>query len=109
TRLVRQLLTETLVLALLGGAAGVLAAQAGGSILGSLFLPADASTSVVADRRTLLVTIVATIGAALLTGIAPVSHALRYRLASTLSGAGRRAGESRPRARMLLLLLQATL
>jgi predicted permease len=109
TRLMRQLLTESLVLAALGGALGLATAQWGGGVLRALFLPPDFATTAFTDKRTLVVAFVATIAAAFLTGIAPLSQALRYQLASTLNAGSRDAGGRSSTLRTSLLLFQATL
>src|SRR5436190_5656814 len=54
SRLLSQLLTESLLLALLGGMAGLLIAQWGGKILRSQFLKNDVPVAVMQDSRTLL-------------------------------------------------------
>jgi predicted permease len=108
-RLMRQLITESLVLATLGGLVGLAIAQWGGAVVRVFFLPPDFATSTLTDTRTLAVAIVSTIGAALLTGITPLSQASRHGLALTLNAAGR-AASSRPSAlRAGLLIFQATL
>ena len=108
-RLVRQSLSESLLLALMGGVLGVLLAQWGGASLRALFLPGERATSVVTDGRTLVVAFVATVAAALLTGLAPVLHSLRGDVARSL-GSGARDGGTQPiRARTALLVLQAML
>jgi len=108
SRLVRQLLTESLVLAALGGIVGVAAAQWGGAVLRALFLP-DEPAGVVTDTRTLGVALVATLGAALLTGIVPAVAASRADLARSLAAASRDAGAVRSRTRTMLLVFQAAL
>jgi len=108
-RLIRQLLTETLILAALGGAIGLAVAQWGAAVLRASFLPADVPTRVLTDGRTLAVTLVTTIVTALLTGLAPAAYAVRSNLSQTLGAAGREAGARRSRTRTVLLVLQATL
>jgi predicted permease len=107
-RLIRQLLTESLVLAALGGIVGLAAAQWGGAILRALFLP-DEPAGVVTDGRTLGVALAATLGAALLTGIVPAVAASRSDLARALGAASRDAGAARSRTRTVLLVFQAAL
>ncbi|HVT38648.1 MAG TPA: ADOP family duplicated permease [Gemmatimonadaceae bacterium] len=108
-RLVGQLAIESLLLAALGGALGLGVAQWGGAAVRTLFLPGDAGTVVLSDQRTLVLTLVATLGAALLTGLAPAGQALRSDLARSLNAVGRDAGAHRSRVRMGLVLFQATL
>jgi len=107
-RLIRQLLTESLVLASLGGIVGLAAAQWGGTILRALFLP-DEPAGVVTDARTLGVALVATLGAAVLTGIVPALTASHSDLARSLTAASRDAGAARSRLRTTLLVFQAAL
>ena len=107
-RLIRQLLTESLVLATLGGIVGLAAAQWGGAVLRVLFLP-DQPAGVITDARTLSVALVATLGAALLTGIIPALIGSRSDLARSLTGASRDSGAARSRARTALLVFQAAL
>jgi len=109
SRLVRQLITESLVLAVLGGIGGLAVAQWGGSLIRALFLPADAATPVLADARTVAITLLATVTAALVTGLAPALHALRSDLARALGAGGRDTDARASRTRTLLLTFQATL
>ena len=108
-RLIRQLLTETLVLAALGGLAGLGAAHWGAAMLRASFLSADVATGVLTDGRTLAVALVAVLITALLTGVAPATYAVRSNLSQTLGTGGREAGARRARTRTALLVLQATL
>ena len=108
-RLARQLITESLVFALLGGAAGLAIAQWGGGVVRALGLPNGTEGAVFADARTVGITVVVTFGAALLTGLAPASEAWRYDLARSLNAGGRDAGVRRSPLRVALLVLQATL
>jgi len=108
-RLVRQLLTESLVLAALGGLVGVATAQWGTAAVRAFFLPKGLTTSVFTDTRTLLVALAATLIAAILTGVAPAIRALRSDLTNALGAGGREAGARPSHARTMLLVFQATL
>ncbi|HZA80608.1 MAG TPA: ABC transporter permease, partial [Actinomycetes bacterium] len=88
-RLVRQLLTESLVLALIGGTVGVLAARWG--ISGLLAMVPDGLPSfgeVGLDRRVLLFSLAITIGAGLVFGAVPARYGTRGQLADALQGRG---------------------
>ena len=108
-RLFQQLLTESLVLAILGGVLGLALAQWAGGLLRALFLPPDFTAGVITDDRTLVVTLGLTFVTALLTGIAPLFDASRASLSPMLVGAGRDTGLRSSRSRSALLVLQATL
>ena len=73
SRLVRQLLTESLVIAALGGALGLLVAKAGADLFGQIKIPADIPVviDVRLDPRVLLFTIFASVASALVFGLAP--------------------------------------
>jgi putative ABC transport system permease protein len=94
SRLVRQLLTENLVLSILGGAAGLLLARVAIGALVSAVpggLPAFGRVGI--DRTVLAFSAIVTVGAGALFGLAPAIHATRTRLTETLgirSGDGRR-------------------
>jgi predicted permease len=108
-RLVRQLVTESLALAALGGAVGLAVAQWGGAVIRALFLPNDVATSIFTDVRSLIVTLLVTAAAAMITGLAPALQAVRYDLAGSLNAARRDAGARASRLRTGLLVFQATL
>jgi putative ABC transport system permease protein len=108
-RLVRQLLTESLVLAVLGGLIGVATAQWGTAAVRAFFLPKELTMSVFTDSRTLVVALVATLVAAILTGIAPAVKAVRSDLTNALGAGAREAGARPSPARTALLVFQATL
>ncbi|HVT40100.1 MAG TPA: ABC transporter permease [Gemmatimonadaceae bacterium] len=108
-RLLSQLLTESVLLALLGGTAGVLVAQWGGSALRAAFLPGTAQSSVVGDTRTLLFAGAAALGAGLLTGLASILQWRRADLTSDLKAGAREGTFHRSRARAALLVLQGAL
>jgi putative ABC transport system permease protein len=108
-RLVRQLLTEAALLAVIGGAIGLAIAQWGGAAIRSAFLARDVGMAVAGDRRTLVVTLALTLVAALASGAAPVLHAARDDLSRMLVGAGRDTGLPTSRTRAVLLVMQAAL
>jgi len=91
-RIARQLLTESVLLGLLGGAAGALIAVQMLSLL-KIVLPSDTPrlTEVQLNWRVLAFTAVIAIAAGCLFGLAPVLQALRLRLRDTLDSAGRGA------------------
>jgi len=107
TRLIRQMLTETVLLAVAGGALGVaLASWTGNGILamvphGSDPLPLD----VAPDARVLGFTFIVSLATALLCGIAPALRATRLALSSSLKeGRGAISIASRtPLARTLIV------
>jgi predicted permease len=72
-RLIRQLLTESLVIAVLGGALGLLVAMAGADLFSQMRFPTDVPIvlDVRLDPRVLLFTILASVASALLFGLAP--------------------------------------
>jgi putative ABC transport system permease protein len=108
-RLVQQLLTETLLLAVLGGLTGLAVAQWGGSALRAFFLPVEEAGSVTADGRTLAFVVVVTLTVALLTGLAPALHGLRADVAGALKAGMRDSAYRSSRVRTGLLLFQAAL
>jgi putative ABC transport system permease protein len=95
SRVVRQLLTESVWLALLGGTLGVFLATEGLRLLKAA-LPADTPRLADAhiDWRVLAFTAGLTILTGLLFGLAPALHATRAALAQSLNAATRGAGVS---------------
>ena len=108
-RLAMQLLIESLLLALLGGAAGVLVAQWGGAVLRAELLSNTSGATVVTDPRTLLFAGVAALLAGLLTGLAPIFQTGRADLTRDLKAGTREGAVHRSRTRVALLLLQGAL
>ena len=111
-RLVRQLLTESLMLALVGGILGLLAAVWG---VRGLVLAAPASIprldAVGIDARVLGFTLCVTLLTGLLFGLVPALHAARPDLSGALSDGGRSgtAGVARHRVRRALVAAQVAL
>ena len=88
-RLVRQLLAESLVLALIGGTVGVLAARWGIAALVAMVpngLPAFGEVGL--DPRVLLFSLAITVGAGLVFGAVPARYGTRGQLADALQGRG---------------------
>ncbi len=88
TRLVRQLLTESMTLSLAGGAVGLLFAFGAGRML-NLFLPQVVYTirlDVSPDANVLLFTLAATVATGVLFGLAPALQASRLNLVTALRG-----------------------
>jgi len=108
-RLALQLLTESVLLAVLGGAAGVLVAQFGGAVLRAELLTTTSGTSVVTDPRTLLFAGAAALMAGLLTGLAPIFQTRRADLTQDLKAGEGEGAMHRSRMRVALLVLQGAL
>ena len=110
-RLVRQLLTENLLLAVLGGIAGALLAQWGSGALiaaGPRDIPRLAETTF--DWRVLLFAAAITLLTGLFTGIAPIFTAGRLDLVSALKDSSRSAtGRGGQRSRSALVVAEIAL
>jgi predicted permease len=112
-RIISQLLTESLVLAFLGGAAGILLAFWADHLLMAAYLPSDSQglkISTVPDLRILLFTIAVTLVTGLLFGLAPALQATRPDVAPTLKDqAGAVVGGGNSLLRKSLVAAQVTL
>ncbi len=108
-RLFGQLLTEGVILALLGGAAGVALAGWGGRVLSATFLPDTEPVSIVTDARTLWFSAVVALGVGVLTGMAPMAQLARTTLVADLKSGPREGAHRRSGLRAALLLLQSAL
>ena len=108
-RLLQQLLTESVLLAFLGGTAGLVVAQWGGRTLRALFLRAEDANAVLSDGRTLVFVAAATLTVAVSTGLAPIIHALRGDVTGALKAGAREGTYRRSRMRTALLLFQGVL
>jgi predicted permease len=106
TRVVGQLLSESLMLAVAGGAAGLLLARWGRDML-LTYLPVDQSLAVSLDRNVLLFTTVVTVTAAVVFGLAPAFQGARVDVAPVLKG-GWTSKSSRVPLNKLLVMFQVT-
>ena len=93
-RLVRQLLAESLVIALLGGGLGLLIAQAGADLFSQIRIPAEIPLALdfSLDPRALLFTFAASVASAILFGLAPALKTTRPELVSALKAGTGAAG-----------------
>jgi putative ABC transport system permease protein len=114
-RLVRQLLTESVVLALAGGALGVLLAAWGvaltaGSLPQSLARYIPGWENVAVDSRALLFTLGVSVLTGVVFGVAPALQATRTNFNDSLKDGGRTsAAHARSRLRNLLVVAEVTL
>ncbi|MFL5580323.1 MAG: ADOP family duplicated permease [Gemmatimonadaceae bacterium] len=108
-RLFRQLLTEGMVLAILGGVAALGVAVWGGNVLRAAFLPGTEHTAVVTDARTLLFAGAVALGVGLLIGLVPMAQAARGRPTADLKSGAREGTYQRKGLRTALLLLQCAM
>ena len=109
TRLVRQLLTETLLLAGLAAAAALLLAWWGGHALRSVLLPSIAWGGSPVHLRVLTFTAAVTFATVLLTGLVPALQAGATDVTRALKSGTREGGGRRSRLRTGLLVVQAAL
>jgi len=107
--LIRLLLAESLVLAALGGAAGLLMAVWAGGAARSLLIPGLPGDVPIVDPRVIGFTLLAITATALLTGIVPAYQASRADLTESLKSGGRGATAHGGRTRSALLVLQIAL
>jgi predicted permease len=120
-RLMRQWLTESTLLAIVGSALGLLVAQWGGAAIRSQVETTEqivsvltagrqgSSLEVLTDWRTLGVTAAIALVTAFLTGLAPALLSLRGDLAPTLRAGGRGLAGHGTRLRATLLVVQGAL
>jgi len=107
TRLVRQLVTESVVLAIAGGCAAFAVVQWGSAAVQQMILSEFAWPDTPIDARVFAFTSVATLLVGLVTGLIPALQGSAPDLARTLREGTRGSGLSRSRTRSVLLLIQA--
>jgi len=112
SRIIRQLLTESLLLSLVGGAAGILLGSWGSRLLVLMVSagPEAVPLNVPADVRVLAFTLAVSILSALLFGMAPALRASRLELTSSLrANKGAAAGMTRSGLGRLFIVVQVGL
>ena len=108
-RLLQQLLTESLVLAIVGCAAGLLGAWAAASAMPRVFAAAGEVDGVLTDARTLGFAAALSLLTALLAGLFPALQSRGGDLAGSLKAGYREAGYRRSRTSTGLLLAQTAM
>lgn len=111
-RIIRQMITESVLLAIIGGALGVLLARAGVELLVSLSgdnLPRTASVRV--DATVLLFTFVLALLTGLVFGLAPAFRTLKVNLIESLKEGVRGGGENtlKNRTRSVLVVAESAI
>ena len=109
SRLIAQFLIEGLLIALVGGAAGLLVAQLSGAAIRSLLLQQGSTFDLTDDWRTIGVAFACAIGCTLLTALGPSLKATRTDLASMLKSGQREGFRDRSRTGAALVVLQVSL
>ena len=108
-RLVRQLLTESLVIAIVGGALGLLLAQAGADRFSQIRVPIDVPLmiDIKLDPLVLLFALAVSIASAVLFGLAPALQSTKTDLVPALKSTGVGPGQRRRfRGRNALVMAQ---
>jgi predicted permease len=111
-RVIRQLLTESLVFSTLAGLAGLALAGVAVRFLSNVRPPMDGpwSFSVDMDDRVLLFTLAVSVGAGMLFGLAPALQATRTDTVSAVKGdAGGKRGRSRASSTLVVLQMALSL
>jgi putative ABC transport system permease protein len=108
--ILRQLLVESAVLSLMGGAAGILLADWGVRILKTLTLTdIPRFNQAAVDWRTQLFALATALATSLLVGLLPAVRSSRENLVESLKAGGAYAYETRSRLRDLLMVSEITL
>ncbi|HUS28784.1 MAG TPA: ABC transporter permease [Kofleriaceae bacterium] len=101
TRLVRQFLTESMLLAIVGGGLGVLVAVwAVDGVTALIPKSAPRASEITLDAKAVVFAVACAVAAALLFGMAPILHARRTNLYSALKDGSNRMTASRARLRV---------
>ena len=108
-QLVGQLTLESTVLALVGGAAGLLLSGWLGDVVRATLMPDLAPTDGIADPRLLALTLLLSVGAGIAAGLTPLALVAQRSLTADLTGSGTLGSHSRARAQRGLVGLQVAL
>jgi macrolide transport system ATP-binding/permease protein len=107
-RLIRQLLTESLVIAILGGTLGLLLAQAGVDLFSKMRVPIDVPLviDVKLDSQVLLFALAAAVASVILFGLAPALQCTKPDLVPALRAGRTPSGRRRFLGRNVLVMAQ---
>lgn len=107
-RLIRQLLTEASLIALLGGIGGTLMGLVGIELIGAIPIQSDTpfALDLRFDWRVLAFSLALALSAAFVVGVVPALRASRVNLSGTLRAGGRTQSEERSRFRSALVAVQ---
>jgi predicted permease len=109
-RLIRQLITESVLLAMAGGGAGLAIASLGGpALLNTLPQALPQSREIVLDARVLLFTLAASLFVGILFGLAPALRLSRESLQLTLKEGGRGASGARHNTQTVFVAVEMAL
>ncbi len=108
-RLLAQMLTESLMLALLGGAAALLVTRWGADLVRNLLLPDIVWGDSAVDGRVLVFVLLLSLLVGIAAGLAPALQSSRPDLVTALKSGGRGASTAGSRTRNALTILQAAL
>jgi putative ABC transport system permease protein len=108
-RLVRQVLTESVILSAFAGVLGMFVAWWGARAVGAMLVDGAAWTSAVASPRLLLTVGAATLALGTVIGVAPALFAVRLNLPRALKSTVRDGGSRRSAVRTSLLFAQVAL
>ncbi len=108
-RLLRQLALDSMLLALLGGLAALAIAYAGGEVASRGLVRFGLGDESLVDKRVLVFTALISTMAGLATGLLPALQTTRLDLTGWLRSGAREGGGRSSRARISLLVLQASL
>lgn len=109
SRLYGQLLTESVILALLSGAVALMFCLWGGTALRRLLMPNVHWATAAVSGRVVIATTVAAVAIGLVAGLFPAASAARVDLANALKSGGRSRHYRRARTQSGLLVTQAAL
>ncbi len=109
SRLVRQLVCETVLLALTAGAAAIVVTIWGGGFVRRVLVTSDLATATTVDLRLVAYTALAAVLAGIVSGLLPALQSSRPAVSDALRAGARAGGPVRSRTRSILLVTQAAL